>query len=88
MGEGAGEREKEGRGRLPKKSPHLFIRPADRGQSLAAALGGVLSPFLRQPSQIPFRSRLDPMTVKFAAAETLEISSPMMGSDQSMRLPH
>ncbi|HNT71602.1 MAG TPA: hypothetical protein PKK92_00920, partial [Methanothrix sp.] len=41
-------------GGCQKKSPHLFIRPADRGQSLAAALGGVLSPFLRQPSQIPF----------------------------------
>ena len=55
---------------------------------MAAARGGGLPSFSPQPSQIPFRSMLDPMTVKFASADTLEISSPMMGSDQSMRHPH
>jgi hypothetical protein len=44
--------------------------------------------FLSQLSHMPFISKLDPITVKCASEETLSISFGMIGSDQSLMLPH
>ena len=64
--------------------PHISLRD----HSSAAVFDTAPSPFLAQLSQMPFNSKIDPVTVKLASAEILDINFGMIGSIQSLMLPH